>query len=731
MPLGPAAARLPPRLGPPSYPPGHRGLRAGRHAALLSSTFRTSTPSRIAPSLAPRGAHRGIGKIGPPKVFELLETRYSYEDPHPGIEISKLSKNHPEEESVAGTSEKDSETGSSKILEQHVRRFAEFLGRAARRGSAWPSRRKPVGRMTMLQSCAGGGSRCAKRALVFVLAWGLLMIAAVQFRHVENSGLREPSSPEESAGLDEVYHRRESLALSRYLLQRSSLDTALSNSGAGLLTTLTTLKNSQERGTTGNPLELEPLLDKRPARSEQELIQEIESLLPSLPLAYWNKNSKYSGGQSKSKGNDSCPQHRYPSIYELQFDNVYWQTMKTSNGTFQLFGAYYDRRRLSRIGPAIRIVGMINRIEPTVKTYCQLWYDGEKEPKVVETLEYKYIWYPKWGNYKQEIYQPYVIACKVPQSHWQKRPPASVSMVEKPCDTATTNLRVIYNKPERKKDFAVCVKGLDFLHEDLSVRLVEWIELIGLLGADKIFFYQLQVHPNVTKVLDHYQKIGKIHVTPLTLPGGQPNLPGFQHMYLTKKTNHKRQNELIPYNDCFYKHMYEYAHIALLDIDEVIMPVQDATWQDLMKRIMPKALKIRNETRASYNVRNVYFLDDQQHGYYKDIPRYMHMLQHVYRSRNFTMPNQYIKCFHDTERVVTVHNHFPLACLGAGCTSYPIEIEDAQLQHYRADCVKSLKKTCVEYRENSVLDTTIWRYKDKLVERVTATLKLLGFFGPS
>ncbi|XP_076294748.1 uncharacterized protein LOC143215972 [Lasioglossum baleicum] len=593
----------------------------------------------------------------------------------------------------------------------------------------------------MLQSCNGGGSRCARRALVFVFAWGLVMIAAVQFRHVENS-LRESPTGEDTAGdvlVDDAYRRREvlvnhrgssSLGLSRYLLQRSPADSSFSNSaGSGILTTLTTLSNNP----TKNPLDLEPLLDKSPAKTEEELIREIEQRLPSLPLAYWNKNSKYPGALSKSKRNDSCSNLKYPSIYDIEFNNVYWQTMRTSNGTFQFFGAFYDRRKLSRIGPAIRIVGMIDRIEPTVKTHCQLWYDGEREPRVVETLEYKYIWYPKWGNYKQGIYQPYVIACKVPQSHWLKGPPASVSMVEKPCDAASNNLRVIYNKPERKKDFAVCVKGLDFLHEDLSVRLVEWIELITLLGADKIFFYQLQVHPNVTKVLDHYQRLGKVHVTPLTLPGGQPNVPAFQHMYLTKKTNHKRQNELIPYNDCLYKHMYEYEYIALLDVDEVIMPVKDATWQGLMKRVLGKAFKIRNETRASYNVRNVYFLDDllHSHGFFKDIPKYMHMLQHVYRSKNFTKPNQYIKCFHNPERVVTLHNHFPLACLGAGCTSYPIETEDAQLQHYRADCVKSLKKTCVEYRENSVLDTTIWRYKDQLVDRVTRTLETLGFFRPS
>ncbi|XP_011647628.1 uncharacterized protein LOC105433852 [Pogonomyrmex barbatus] len=586
--------------------------------------------------------------------------------------------------------------------------------------------------MTTIQSCGGNSSRCAKRAFVFVFAWGLLMIAAVQFRHLENRALHQVGGPTAEDGIanlaevDDVSNDRAAgrgssgnLGLSRYLLQRSSLGD-LSNSGA-LLTTLTTLKNRLEA--TISPLELEPLLDKRPAKTEQQLIEEIAERIPSLPLSDWSKNSKLT-----KRGNESCA--KYPQIYDLEFNNIYWQTLRTSNGTFQFFGAFYDNRKLSRIGPAIRIVGMIDRIEPTVKTYCQVWYEGENEPKIVETLEYKYIWYPKWGNYKQGIYQPYVIACRLPPQAYGK-PPSSVSVVEKRCDTATNHLRVIYNKPERKKDFAVCVKGLDFLHEDLSVRLVEWIELISLLGADKIYFYELQVHPNVTKVLRHYQHLGMVHVTPLTLPGGQPNVPAFQHMYLTKKTNHKRQNELIPYNDCLYKHMYEYEYIALLDVDEVIMPVKDTTWQELMRRVLPKALQIRNETRASYNVRNVYFLDDllHSHGYFKDIPKYMHMLQHVYRSKNFTKPNQYIKCFHNPERVVTLHNHFPLACLGAGCTSYPIETEDAQLQHYRADCVRSLKKTCVEYRENSVIDTTIWRYRDKLIGRVTDTLKTLGFFG--
>lgn len=478
-------------------------------------------------------------------------------------------------------------------------------------------------------------------------------------------------------------------------------------------------------GTTPPPPS-EPKIDKRPLPNEDILAEEAAKRLPSLPIAYWEKHKNKQ--TVKYFKNKTCA--AFPTIYDLEFDNIYWQTLRSTNGTIHLYGAYYDVRPASLIGPAVRILAMINRIEPNMTTYCQLWFEDQNEPVIVKTFEYKYIWYKKWGNYKQGIFQPYLIACQMP-ANYKKNPPASVSLVERQCDTATNNIRVIYERPAQKKKFAVCVKGLDFLHEDLSVRLVEWLELLYLLGADKVFFYQLQVHPNITKVLQHYEARGKVSVTPLTLPGGQPNAPAFQHLYLTKKTNNKRQNELIPYNDCLYKNLYSYEYIALLDIDEVIMPVKDADWSELMNRVIPMSQASQGTPKASYNVRNVYFLDDLQHahGWFKDIPKYMHMLQHVYRAKNFTKPLQYVKCFHDPQRVLTLHNHFPLACLGSGCASYAIETGDAQLQHYRADCVKTLKKSCEQFRQESVMDTTVWRYKEALVSRVTDVLRILGFFG--
>ena len=73
--------------------------------------------------------------------------------------------------------------------------------------------------------------------------------------------------------------------------------------------------------------------------------------------------------------------------------------------------------------------------------------------------------------------------------------PLAVSLVEEDCETPTNYLNIIYNLPAGEKaKFAVCVKGMDFPLDDLSVRMVEWLEVLKALGADKIFPQSAQVY---------------------------------------------------------------------------------------------------------------------------------------------------------------------------------------------------------------------------------------------
>ena len=93
------------------------------------------------------------------------------------------------------------------------------------------------------------------------------------------------------------------------------------------------------------------------------------------------------------------------------------------------------------------------------------------------------------------------MTCPIPRSHHGKVP-SSVSLVAFKCARATNNMVVNYQVPtmdQPKQQFGVCVKGLTVL-DDISVQLIEWIETVKAYGADKIFFYLMEVNQNVSKV---------------------------------------------------------------------------------------------------------------------------------------------------------------------------------------------------------------------------------------
>lgn len=104
----------------------------------------------------------------------------------------------------------------------------------------------------------------------------------------------------------------------------------------------------------------------------------------------------------------------------------------------------------------------------------------------------------------------------------------------------------------------------------------------------------------------------------------------------------------------------------------------------------------------------------------------MYMLQHVYRTMNHTRPGWNIKSFHNTETVLSLHNHFPMSCLGGSCKNYAVETREAQMQHYRGDCMKTLK-SCDSFRRTEVRDTAIWKFKEPLVAAASAALRTMGF----
>ena len=65
--------------------------------------------------------------------------------------------------------------------------------------------------------------------------------------------------------------------------------------------------------------------------------------------------------------------------------------------------------------------------------------------------------------------------------------------------------------------------------------------------------------PTFSQITDYYSSKGIVEVSNFSLPGVQPNLPLLNYMYLGNRKELKRESELIPINDCFYRNMYRLA----------------------------------------------------------------------------------------------------------------------------------------------------------------------------
>ena len=67
----------------------------------------------------------------------------------------------------------------------------------------------------------------------------------------------------------------------------------------------------------------------------------------------------------------------------------------------------------------------------------------------------------------------------------------------------------------------------------------------------------------------------------------------------------------------------------MLDYDDIIIPKNYNNWSDMMREIE----KVYGD-KTSYKFKNFFYFDDMltPHGFNPDIPEYLHMMQHVYRS---------------------------------------------------------------------------------------------------
>jgi len=219
----------------------------------------------------------------------------------------------------------------------------------------------------------------------------------------------------------------------------------------------------------------------------------------------------------KTKDEKRC--HLLPEVFKIKWSGVHWQEMKgLDEENYLLYSAFYDNRtRTNPAGGAVRILTLVDSVLRAFfpqHPWCHLWFDGQHEPVVSKVLRSEYV---DWQYRDTDRLLMFMLTCAVP-TRVDGSIPIGVSLVQTPCSQATNLLKVIgkpnnqleydFSNPANYNDLsdphfqvAVCGPAFYYYQQDISVKLVEWFELMKAVGFSHVFLYTTKgIHPNIQKV---------------------------------------------------------------------------------------------------------------------------------------------------------------------------------------------------------------------------------------
>ncbi|XP_043588777.1 uncharacterized protein LOC122570476 [Bombus pyrosoma] len=399
--------------------------------------------------------------------------------------------------------------------------------------------------------------------------------------------------------------------------------------------------------------------------------------------------------------------------------------LETIPGQLFLYSAHLDLRVAGY--PSLRVIGVKRGPLPTSGLFCTVWYKEEERGRAVsvEALV-STIWLDEWGE-TVDSYAGILVGCQLPPDAAIE--PSKVYVGLEPCHQNASHSLTINGEDrneaeERRRQFTLCIKGLDF-DEDISRKIVAFIEFHRILGAEHFYFYVFNVHENVLKVLRLYERSNVIRWFNLTLPGNLPNEKIARRRFLSEDIWIKRRMELIPYNHCFYDNLHRSEFVLPIDIDEAIVPARRKNWYELL---LDERIKLGRNFKdfASYAVRNVYFFPELQTRNQTDRASFevnstnilpdLDYLDTI-RTACISPEGDSVKSFVSTRRALTVHNHYALTTLNPSTRrAHHFNPEDVLKHHHRACDDRHLD--CEVMMGDVRVDESALRYADELNRRM-------------
>ncbi len=393
----------------------------------------------------------------------------------------------------------------------------------------------------------------------------------------------------------------------------------------------------------------------------------------------------------------------------------------TDNHThFYMYSAFWDDRDELMSDPVIRITSMIltskgsryNRIEPDVLTrlrcasLCREDFSTEISP-VQSTVPISI--HPNRQNIDRRLIMCQPTRCR------DYITLTFVPVPENPSrDWILQNMLPVEHFQRHKAPVALgaCVAVMYGAID--PYRLVEWMEMMKLLGVNKVAAYNQSADPAATRVLNHYWDQGFLDIWQMD-PDYLP----------AEALGEIRWRAPLSLTDCLYRYMFHFNRMMPIDVDELIIPRATKTLPDLVDKL--DQLDQENNV-AQYRVNHKFigsFFPVNNVRVNPDLTENNHTTILRHRQRLSRFDTGYFKSIMIPTRCLATRNHYCYVTLPKFTSSgkfqrLTVDTELGFIHHYR------VKVGAAAFINDTLLrDDTILRYATELRKNIHSQLNLL------
>ena len=373
-----------------------------------------------------------------------------------------------------------------------------------------------------------------------------------------------------------------------------------------------------------------------------------------------------------------------------------------------IYSAFFDSRRTLRSQSQLAVIGVLDRrLSLERRIWCHVWYSMVTVAVVVRA-HLMPIGTGKLMADGSELVE-HVFTCPLTTDLCV---PVSVALAWGASLDQLTSFRVpveLSTWQQQQHDLAVCVSA-SFGHFDIR-RLVEWLEMQQILGAQLIVIYNHSVSQSVGRILSQYAD-SDVSVELRQTRAFMSHDDALLHM-----------SPVI--NDCMYRFSARFRYFAVIDLDEVIVPRHVHTIP-----VLVQLLSLQNKIPvALFAFRNAYFFLDIP---IDDVERPSHwnaaLSTYLLHRRRLTVspPAYSVKSVINADACVAMHNHYCWAYTADVLSGYwTVRLEvapyDALLHHYKLCHLDSYLKQrghCKSVMLTTVVDNVINKYSSSLADRL-------------